>query len=222
MSFSKVTTILLSGVTVVWGLVSVQAANPAFVAQNPVVSGSAVPSQSLTSPTLMPSAVVSSSNLIISPSATAKPVAALITPTLKPASTPVANITPKSQATSSPVVTTLPTSTPVPTATPTPKSVVSYQVESSPSVYITDEIEVTNPVSVGELTKQIASKKNITFLYDVTDQGWFVTELAGVKNNPRAGFYWFYYVNGALGNTSVDQYVLKPGDKLRWQYDHTL
>lgn len=117
--------------------------------------------------------------------------------------------------------------TPFPASTPAPlaprevnQEKIHYQIIAPSKTYSGDV--GTGNQTVGEITRQIARNNGLRFVYQVSEMGWFVTELANVKNNPRSGLYWFYYINGKLAEKGVDQIVLKPGDTLTWKYSSDL
>lgn len=117
-----------------------------------------------------------------------------------------------------PTVIITPSPNPVVTVTPQLRE-VGYSIMGG-GVNLEGKIE-TQEEPVGLLTKRIAANRGISFIYEVSDMGWFVTEIAGVKQNPRAGYYWLFYVNGALANRSADQVLVKAGDTLTWRYEKT-
>jgi len=50
--------------------------------------------------------------------------------------------------------------------------------------------------------------------------GFFVKEINGVKNNPKTGEFWLYYINNQPAWVGVSGYVLKPGDVINWKYEN--
>lgn len=48
--------------------------------------------------------------------------------------------------------------------------------------------------------------------------GFFVKEINGVKNNPKTGEFWLYYINNKPAWVGVSGYELKPGDVISWKY----
>lgn len=104
--------------------------------------------------------------------------------------------------------------TPVPTATSIAE--VSYKIQGG-GVFYSGSLDASG-LTVGQATKQIAAHHGISFLYNATPVGWFVTELAGLKQIPAQEKYWLYWVNGVFGEVSADKKILQPGDILIWQY----
>ncbi len=60
--------------------------------------------------------------------------------------------------------------------------------------------------------KALEENANITTAYG----GRFVTSIDGISQNST--FFWFYYVNGLLSNVGAEDYVIHPGDVIRWDY----
>ncbi|OGH87647.1 MAG: hypothetical protein A3J93_03960 [Candidatus Magasanikbacteria bacterium RIFOXYC2_FULL_42_28] len=48
--------------------------------------------------------------------------------------------------------------------------------------------------------------------------GFFVDGINDIKNNPTAGKYWVYYLNGQPAPVGISTYLLKSGDIINWQY----
>lgn len=48
--------------------------------------------------------------------------------------------------------------------------------------------------------------------------GFFLKEINGIKNNPKTGEFWIYYINGKSASIGVSVYNLKPGDIISWKY----
>lgn len=53
---------------------------------------------------------------------------------------------------------------------------------------------------------------------DYGQLGVLVTGINGVRNDPRARTYWYWWVNGQFGRVSASRYPLQPGDRLAWRY----
>ena len=50
--------------------------------------------------------------------------------------------------------------------------------------------------------------------------GFFVEEINGIKNNPKTGEFWIYYINNKPANVGISGYELKPGDVISWKYEN--
>lgn len=129
---------------------------------------------------------------------------------------PAPTSTPTHLRTLTPTPTALPTAQPPETPAPTPSAQVSYQIYGGGVNYV-GSFDAAG-LSVGEATKRIAAERGFSFKYNATAMGWFVTEIAGVQQNPAQDKYWLYWVSGAFGDVSVDKKILQVGDTLVWQY----
>lgn len=49
--------------------------------------------------------------------------------------------------------------------------------------------------------------------------GFFVDEVAGIKQDPRERKYWIYYINGKKATVGVSSYKLQEGDVISWKYE---
>jgi hypothetical protein len=47
----------------------------------------------------------------------------------------------------------------------------------------------------------------------------FVVSIDGVSNNPSAGLWWQYWVNGELGSVAANKYQLQDNDSIQWRRD---
>lgn len=52
--------------------------------------------------------------------------------------------------------------------------------------------------------------------------GTYVEAVNGIMEDPRAGMYWIYRVNGAKATTGISQYILKNNDTIQWNYEKQL
>lgn len=208
----RLTKLLLAILTLAWGTSSVQA----------LVTPASVPSSPVTN--------VSNHITTASPAQSPEPSNQASPPNVQETAVPTVSPKKSSKHTQAavvaqPVITTEPTSfnhtqTSAPIAsiqpiTPSPVPQISYKI-SAPGVNLEGQIE-TSGESVGQLTQKIAQKHRVTFVYQPSELGWFITEIAGVKQNPAKNQYWLFYVNGAFSQTGADKTFLQPGDTLTWQ-----
>lgn len=49
--------------------------------------------------------------------------------------------------------------------------------------------------------------------------GSYIYSINNIKELPREGKYWIYYVNGKEGNVGVSNYILKEGDQIMWKLE---
>ncbi|MBU2542625.1 DUF4430 domain-containing protein [Patescibacteria group bacterium] len=54
-----------------------------------------------------------------------------------------------------------------------------------------------------------------------TGMGYFVTEINGTKNDPQAGKYWIYYINGESAKVGISNYIINKGDVIEWKYENS-
>ncbi len=213
MSFNRWINVVLMILVVIWGALSVDAARtlpgpsatPLPKSENTSVHNSPNTVASTASPTPLQSVHIENTP---KPTSSAEAVVRNLFAKLDSAATP----TPAPTAT--PTVTPSPSSTP--TSTPTPIAQISYKIQGG-GVFYEGTLDTTG-ISVGEATKRIAMQHGFAFKYDATPLGWFVTEIAGLKQNPAQDKYWLYWVNGVFGDVSSDKKILQPGDTLIWQY----
>jgi hypothetical protein len=50
--------------------------------------------------------------------------------------------------------------------------------------------------------------------------GYFIEEINGVKNSPRTGFYWTYYINNQEAKVGISTYIIKPNDIITWKFEN--
>ncbi len=69
--------------------------------------------------------------------------------------------------------------------------------------------------------KLLAAKTDFTFSgKDYGAMGYFVEEINGKKQNPRAGEYWIYSINGTEAAVGISSYTIKPNDIISWSYEN--
>jgi len=49
--------------------------------------------------------------------------------------------------------------------------------------------------------------------------GFFVEEVNGLRQNPRTGKYWIYYINSRKAEVGISVYQLKTHDVISWKYE---
>ena len=54
---------------------------------------------------------------------------------------------------------------------------------------------------------------------EYSGMGYFVDEIDGIKNDPKNGIYWIYYLNGQSAKVGVSLYSLKANDIITWKYE---
>jgi hypothetical protein len=216
MSINRWMNLVLAILVVIWGGLSVDAARQQLALTEPtrpVTQNSPIPC--CTTPQVQQSAPTPSPSLnVVQPHNTPKPTSSAEAAVRNLFAGRVASPTPTSTPSPSSAPTASSNSSPVATATPVAQ--VSYKIQGG-GVFYEGALDAAG-LSVGEATKRIAAHHGISFTYNATPLGWFVTELAGVTQNPAQDKYWLYWVNGAFGDVSADKKILQPGDSLIWQY----
>ena len=49
--------------------------------------------------------------------------------------------------------------------------------------------------------------------------GFFIEEINGLRQNPKTGKYWIYYINGVSGKVGISAYIIKAHDIISWKYE---
>jgi hypothetical protein len=67
-----------------------------------------------------------------------------------------------------------------------------------------------------DLLKAASDSQNLELDYQQYDFGVFVKSINGLESGPDKA--WIYFVNGESATVGADQYQLKPGDLVEWNY----
>lgn len=179
--------------------------------------------------TYQPSPPIVAKNLATTPTTT------LSTPPLTTST--AATSTPPPNALSSSIVTSQPSSTPQATNTSTPASISDQPQEpySPPTTSaINDTIPITIQIASTTYALDIAPESSvydalevlrntasvpIQYKYFGHDLGYFVEAIDNIRNNPRAGMYWVYSINGTKASTGISTYIIQPHDYIHWTYE---
>ena len=51
------------------------------------------------------------------------------------------------------------------------------------------------------------------------EMGFFVEGINGLQQNPRAGKYWIYYINGQKAKVGISVYRVQTHDVISWKYE---
>ncbi len=78
----------------------------------------------------------------------------------------------------------------------------------------TDILGVWNVTPGISVMDALLSVANVSTAYG----GKFVVAINNISSDPRNQVDWFYYVNGILANVGACDYVIRPGDTIRWDY----
>lgn len=100
-------------------------------------------------------------------------------------------------------------------------------VESSPIQYIPAATGISLTVNFGNGTTQEYLNLEGTNVFEVTNSTtdveveWYgdlvyVLAISGVSEDDEAGLYWQYWVNGDLGPSAANYYILEDGDSIEW------
>jgi hypothetical protein len=104
----------------------------------------------------------------------------------------------------------------------------------TPAISITDNqfspaaTGISLTIGFGNGTLQEFSNLNGTNVYEVTSSvtavqaEWYgdlvyVTSISGVAENVTANLYWQYWVDGKLGGSAANKYILSDGDSIEWK-----
>lgn len=49
--------------------------------------------------------------------------------------------------------------------------------------------------------------------------GFFIQEINGLEQSPRAGKYWIYYINGRKAEVGISAYTVNDHDIILWRYE---
>lgn len=80
--------------------------------------------------------------------------------------------------------------------------------------------EVSPGSTVYDLMSKLQTEKKLTFAgREFAGLGYLIEEINGVRNNGLAKKYWIYYINGEKAKIGVSAYILKPDDKIGWQFE---
>ncbi len=63
---------------------------------------------------------------------------------------------------------------------------------------------------------KLANEKNLKVEIKQFKYGIMVTKIGETASSNQ--YYWSYKVNGKLGEVASDRFILKPGDKVEWEY----
>lgn len=102
----------------------------------------------------------------------------------------------------------------------------SKKQEAEPKVEATVETPVEEITPVDSIVLEFVSEDSIS-VYDLLDQqhdvelkttatGAFIVGIDSTYNHE--GFFWIYSVNDSMAQISCDQYMIKPGDTVKWHY----
>ena len=102
------------------------------------------------------------------------------------------------------------------------KNKTDISIEIQDTKYSSDFVTNT---TLYELMQKLTASSIQPFLFNSIDYGsdigHFVTEINGIKNNPKSGKYWIYYVNNEPATIGISNYIIHEGDKTEWKYEDT-
>ncbi len=92
---------------------------------------------------------------------------------------------------------------------------ISLEVEGT--VY---KMSVESGSNVYDAMIQAQKISNLSFEgSEFSKLGFFVEEINGLGQNPRAGKYWIYYLNGRKAEVGISVYKLQMNDVISWKYE---
>ena len=84
------------------------------------------------------------------------------------------------------------------------------------------QVSLTKGASAYDLMKTVALAHS-DFMFQGKDfgkgMGFFVSEINGIKESPKDGMYWIYYINNKEARVGVSTYIIKPNDVITWKYE---
>lgn len=106
------------------------------------------------------------------------------------------------------------------TADPGPVSRTIAVSIFGPAVQPTCSVPVAATTTVHKV--MLAASRQCGFSYAGEKQGslgFFVKEIAGLKQNVKQGYYWVFAVNGEKSQLGVSTRTVEPGDSIQWMYE---
>ena len=89
-------------------------------------------------------------------------------------------------------------------------------LEIEGSVY---EISVKRNSSVYDAMVKVQETLDLRFDgSEFLELGFLIEEINGLRQNPRTGQYWIYYVNDKKANVGISAYILQKNDVILWKY----
>ncbi len=83
--------------------------------------------------------------------------------------------------------------------------------------------EFKEGMTVYELMQILSASSIKPFMFSGQDygasMGYFVTEINGIKNDPQAGKYWIYYINGESAKIGISNHIINKGYVIEWKYE---
>ena len=100
----------------------------------------------------------------------------------------------------------------------------TLQEETIPITFKVDGIEQQINVVLGSSAydAMVQAKETSGLSFEGSEfpgLGFFVEEINGLRQNPRAGKYWIYYINGRKAEVGISVYKLKTHDVISWKYE---
>ena len=101
-------------------------------------------------------------------------------------------------------------------------------------ITVVEDIEVTLNISFATIQSNLSYtlqsftntsvfellNKTVIVSYDKYGFAYFVTGINGVyQNNNITGYFWIYYINDIKANVASNDYLLKSGDQILWNYE---
>jgi len=82
------------------------------------------------------------------------------------------------------------------------------------------EMSVVPGSSAYDVMVQAQETSNLSFEgSEFSGLGFFVEEINGLRQNPRVGKYWIYYINDRAAKVGISVYRVKTNDVILWKYE---
>ena len=99
----------------------------------------------------------------------------------------------------------------------TEKQLIPVILEVEETVY---EVSVKPGSSVYNVMVQARKISDLSFEgSQFGGLGFFVEEVNGLRQNPKIGKYWIYYINSIMGNVGISVYKVEINDVISWRYE---
>ncbi|OIP96877.1 hypothetical protein AUK40_04430 [Candidatus Wirthbacteria bacterium CG2_30_54_11] len=91
---------------------------------------------------------------------------------------------------------------------------ISYAEDNSSTV----PVIVDKGASAFDALQKLTTDNSMPLDFNQSDFGVMINGINGVMSDNVEGKYWLWYVNGSMGSTACDQYVVEEGDAIEFEY----
>lgn len=96
--------------------------------------------------------------------------------------------------------------------------------EAAEEVTFSIDIVVEGEV-VADLSEEITAPEGMYLLetmkdvYDLEEEGGFISEIEGYEQDEGEGIYWLYYINGESAEVGAADYAPEEADQIEWRLE---